>query len=111
MSEQPQLFDIRRETVDVCANPRQTVIDSALEKADEKFKRDYTELLMSFVNRRVEFIGEDVRRRWVELGRPQPREWRCVGGLYQQLQRKGLVEIVTYRKREQGNMTAVYRGK
>lgn len=111
MSEQPQLFDIRRETVDVCANPRQSVIDSTLEKADEEFKERYLEVLMEFVRSGQEFIGEMVQVAYKCRRLPPPKNWRAVGGIYQRLIRKGVIEVVGYGKRNQGNPSPKYRGK
>lgn len=89
---------------------RRKAMKAAFDHADEKFKDEYRKVLMQFVESGQAFIGEDVRRFYASKANlPQPREWRCVGALYQKLVRQGVLEVVGYRKRNQGNMTAVYR--
>ena len=102
MNEQPTLG---------FTNPRQPIIDRALDNADERFKQEYLALLMEFVRSGQDFIAQDVRDRWTALGKPKPREWRAIGGMYQKLIHAQKVEIVGYRKRDQGSITAVYRGR
>ena len=89
---------------------RQPHIDAAFEHADRRFREEYEQILMIFVERGMEFTGEDVQkeyrsRTWL----PQPREWRATGGIFQKLKRRGVIRQVGFRARNQGNPTPVYK--
>jgi hypothetical protein len=91
---------------------RKAAMGAAFEHADERFKEEYLRLVMRFVEQGKEFIGEDVQKAYKkERPRlPLPREWRCVGAIYQGLIRKGTIVRIGYGKRNQGNATAIYKG-
>lgn len=112
-SNQPQLFDAV-ESVPLAGpteNPRQGFIDAAARNADIAFKQKYTALLMEFVRSGKEFIGEMVQDEYRKRRLPEPRNWRAVGAMYQRLVRNGVIVRVGYGKRNQGNITAAYKGK
>lgn len=97
---------------DICGNPRQPMIDAALDHADEMFKESYRAFALSYAASHVDFIGEDISTAYKTTRLPQPREWRAVGGLFQKLIRQGLFEPTgAYRMRANHTPTAVYRAK
>lgn len=105
---QPHLFDRpSRHPVP----PRQTFIDAALDAADEAFKAAYRELLGQWIAQGREFTGFEVTDAYKATNQPHPNNWRCVGGIYQGLVHRGVIEVVGYDRRANGNMTAVYRKK
>lgn len=90
---------------------RQKQIDAAFEHADARFREEYERLVLRFVSQGRSFTGEDVSDAYRERPYlPQPRNWRATGGIFQKLIHRGVLIAVDYRKRKNGNMTAVYKG-
>ncbi len=106
MTFQPQLFTDTRRT-------RKTAMEAAYDHAGEAFKTHYESLLMEFVESGKEFTGNDVGEAYrAKKHLPQPKkDFRATGYMYSALRENGRLEIVGYRKRPNGNPTAIYRGK
>ena len=90
---------------------RHDAMTAAFEHADEIFREKYEDLVIWFASRGIEFIGEDVQNEYKRRSYlPQPREWRATGAIYLKLKRRGVIRQTGFRTRNQGSMTATYRG-
>lgn len=92
---------------------RQETIERVYAEADENFIAGYRNFLIWFADRVDDFIAGDVTERFEKSFRKlKPRETKQLGGLYQVLQKEGVIEKTGgYRKRDQGSPAAVYRLK
>lgn len=90
---------------------RRRAMNAAFDHASEAFRTEYTALVMRFVAEGKEFTGQDIQETYKRRHMPLPRNWRASGGIIQGLIRKGVIVAVGTRKRNNGNLTAVYRGK
>lgn len=107
--------DVRSQMPDVgsLGNPRQEKIDRARERVDPLFVERYRRFLLLFSQDHADFIAGEVTAEFEKQFKPlDASEKKALGGLYQQLQREGSIETTgSYRKRNQGNPSAVYRRK
>lgn len=92
---------------------RQKIIKRVFERADKNFIARYTACLIEFGGTHQDWIAGDVTNFYEKRnGKLSMREGKQIGGLYQSLQKEGLiVKTGDYRSRDNGNMTAVYRLK
>lgn len=103
--------DVTPPSVPLSGNPRQAEIDAALEHADKVFRDAYNAFALAYAASHGDFTGEDISTAYrSDMARPQPREWRAVGGIVQRLIRNGVFEATgEYRLRANHTPTAVYR--
>jgi hypothetical protein len=94
-------------------NPRQEIIERVFEEAEPEFIQMYCAFLLSYAKRVEDFIACEVTAEFNEAHRPVTKiEGKQLGGLYQSLQRVGAIEKTgSYRARNQGSASAVYRLK
>lgn len=92
---------------------RREVIMRIFATADGYFISEYVKCLVEFGLTHDDFIAGDVTDVYEKRsGKLSTHEQKSLGGLFLQLQRKGVIEKTGgYRARNQGNASAVYRLK
>ena len=90
---------------------RQKQINAVFEKADKATFFKYRCVLVQYGTTHADFIAGDVTESFeTSVFKLDARHKKALGGLYQRLIAEGVIEKTgEYRKRDQGNMTAVYR--
>lgn len=109
---QTSLFDTAAATVTAASSfPRKAQIDAAFERADEAFIERYGLVLVIYGKANAAFIAGDVTDYYVKnYGPISDKQKKSLGGLYQRLQRSGVIEKTGgSRMRDQGNLAAEYR--
>ncbi|MBK8468166.1 MAG: hypothetical protein IPL32_20315 [Chloracidobacterium sp.] len=97
---QPSMFDERMIYIPppgadptacvINGNPRQAVIDAALDAAHEEWKAAYERYILTFASVAHEpFSAEDVRLRYEQSHGPQTKKQQASGGIFQRLQKQG----------------------
>jgi hypothetical protein len=92
---------------------RREIIMRIFDAADGHFISTYVRTLVDFGFSHEDFIAGDVTAVYEKRhGELSVHEQKSLGGLYMQLQRKGVIEKTGgYRARNQGNASAIYRLK
>lgn len=87
------------------------IIAQVFERADAKFLATHTDVLIEYGHRHTDWIaGEITAAHEAKYGKLGLRAKKQLGGLYQQLQKDGVIERTgEYRQRSNHNMTAAYR--
>jgi hypothetical protein len=111
--QQPSMFRMNGEpSAFVLVNPRQDVIDSTLDKADEEWKARYQKFVLEFAERATEpFSAEDVREAYLATpGLPHTDREQASGGIFMKLAKSGqLVKVGKKRSRIYGNDLTTYK--
>lgn len=94
-------------------SPRQAQIDAAFEHADEEFIERYTRFARAYASIYPDFIAGEVTAAFEKKHfKLSPRQKKALGGVYQRMLKSGeIVATGGYRKRDQGNPSAIYRRK
>jgi len=114
IQQTPSMFDVPHAVaVAEPSNVRQPIIDSVFERADAAFLERYGLFLVTFGRTVVDFIAGDVTAAYERrYGKISPSQKKSLGGLYQRAIKHGTIEPTNeYRKRDQGNVAAIYRLK
>jgi hypothetical protein len=92
---------------------RQEIIERVYEAAEPEFIAEYRSFLIEYAEWHEDFIAGDVTSEYETRSRDlTSHEKKALGGLYQSLQKEGIIEKTGgYRKRDQGSPAAVYRLK
>lgn len=92
-------------------NPRQAVIDAALDAAHEEWKAAYERYILSYASVSHEpFSAEDVRLRYEQSHGPQTKKQQASGGIFQRLAKQGkLIAVGKKRSKKYGNDLTSYR--
>jgi hypothetical protein len=90
---------------------RREIIMRIFDTADGHFISEYVKCLVEYALTHEDFIAGKVSEFYERRhGKLSEREQKSLGGVYIQLQRKGVIEKTgTFRSRNQGSPAAVYR--
>lgn len=109
---QPSMFEERTAEIPLpFENPRQAVIDAALDAAHEEWKAAYEQHILRYASVAHEpFTAEDVRLAYERSHGPQTKKQQASGGIFQRLAKQGkLVAVGAKRSKKYGNFLTSYR--